>query len=137
MWIVKLALSRPYTFIVLALLILVLGPLIILRTPQAARMYEPGIWVPRVSPTPLLMVVALSDTVTVTDLALAAYERALEPKKLQLMSGGHFDPTCRNSTKRAKQPLPGSANLWTHEKMRTMTEGRETPLPFAQTKPCF
>ncbi len=32
MWIVKLALSRPYTFIVLALLILVLSPLIILRT---------------------------------------------------------------------------------------------------------
>jgi hypothetical protein len=28
-------------------------------------MYEPGIWVPRVSPTPLLMVVALSDTMTV------------------------------------------------------------------------
>ncbi len=33
MRIVKLALSRPYTFIVLALLILVLSPLIILRTP--------------------------------------------------------------------------------------------------------
>ena len=38
------------------------------------------------------MVVALSDTMTVTDLALAAYERALEPKKLQLISGGHFAP---------------------------------------------
>ena len=33
MWIVKLALSRPYTFIVLALLIFVLSPLVILRTP--------------------------------------------------------------------------------------------------------
>ena len=33
MWIVKLALNRPYTFIVLALLIFVLSPLIILRTP--------------------------------------------------------------------------------------------------------
>jgi multidrug efflux pump subunit AcrB len=33
MWIVKLALTRPYTFIVFALLILVLSPLIILRTP--------------------------------------------------------------------------------------------------------
>ncbi|HYY31426.1 MAG TPA: efflux RND transporter permease subunit [Chthoniobacterales bacterium] len=33
MWIVKLALSRPYTFIVLALLIFVLSPLMILRTP--------------------------------------------------------------------------------------------------------
>jgi AcrB/AcrD/AcrF family protein len=33
MWIVKLDLNRPYTFIVLALLIFVLSPLIILRTP--------------------------------------------------------------------------------------------------------
>ena len=33
MWIVKVALSRPYTFIVLALLIFILSPLIIMRTP--------------------------------------------------------------------------------------------------------
>jgi multidrug efflux pump subunit AcrB len=33
MWIVKLALSRPYTFIVLALVILILSPVVILRTP--------------------------------------------------------------------------------------------------------
>ncbi len=33
MWIVRLALRRPYTFVVLALLILILGPLVILRTP--------------------------------------------------------------------------------------------------------
>jgi fermentation-respiration switch protein FrsA (DUF1100 family) len=63
-----------------------------IRSTRAARMYEPGIWVPRVSPTPLLLVVALSDTMTVTDLALAAYQRALEPKRLQLISGGHFAP---------------------------------------------
>jgi uncharacterized protein len=62
------------------------------RSTRAARMYEPGAWVPRVSPTPLLMVVALADTITVTDLALAAYERALEPKKLVTIPGGHFDP---------------------------------------------
>jgi cephalosporin-C deacetylase-like acetyl esterase len=62
------------------------------RSTRAARMYEPGIWVSRVSPTPLLMVVALNDTVTVTDLALAAYERALEPKRLRTIPGGHFDP---------------------------------------------
>ena len=62
------------------------------RSTRAARMYEPGIWVPRISPTPLLMVVALSDTITVTDVALAAYERALAPKKLVTIQGGHFDP---------------------------------------------
>jgi len=33
MWIVKLALRRPYTFIVLAVLLFILGPLAILRTP--------------------------------------------------------------------------------------------------------
>jgi CzcA family heavy metal efflux pump len=33
MWIVRLALERPYTFVVLALLILILGPLTIIRTP--------------------------------------------------------------------------------------------------------
>ena len=33
MWIVQIALKRPYTFVVLALLILVLSPLVILRTP--------------------------------------------------------------------------------------------------------
>src|SRR6202163_2720094 len=34
MWIVRLALNRPYTFIVLALLILLLSPAVILRTPS-------------------------------------------------------------------------------------------------------
>jgi multidrug efflux pump subunit AcrB len=33
MWIVKVALDRPYTFIILALLILLLSPVILLRTP--------------------------------------------------------------------------------------------------------
>ncbi|OCB56256.1 peptidase S15 [Mycobacterium vulneris] len=62
------------------------------RSTRAARMYEPGIWVDRVSPTPLLMIVGLQDTVTVTDVALAAHERALQPKKLVTIPGGHFDP---------------------------------------------
>src|SRR5215475_6344352 len=34
MWIVRVALNRPYTFIVLALLILILSPVMILRTPS-------------------------------------------------------------------------------------------------------
>jgi uncharacterized protein len=55
-------------------------------------MYEPGVWAPRISPTPLLMIVASHDTITLTDLALASYEQALEPKKLVLIPGGHFDP---------------------------------------------
>lgn len=62
------------------------------RSSRAARMYEPGTWIDRVSPTPLLMIVGLQDTVTMADLALAAYERALEPKKLVTVNGGHFEP---------------------------------------------
>ncbi|MGL6036734.1 MAG: efflux RND transporter permease subunit, partial [Legionella sp.] len=33
MWLVRIALSRPYTFIVLALMLLIIGPLAIIRTP--------------------------------------------------------------------------------------------------------
>jgi CzcA family heavy metal efflux pump len=33
MWVVRIALQRPYTFLVLALLLLIIGPLAILRTP--------------------------------------------------------------------------------------------------------
>lgn len=65
---------------------------ITVRSTLAARMYEPGNWIARVSPTPLLMVVATHDTVTLTDLELAAYEKALEPKRLVTIEGGHFAP---------------------------------------------
>jgi hypothetical protein len=63
-----------------------------MRSTGLARMYEPGVWASRVSPTPLLMIVASHDTITLTDLALASYEQAFEPKKLVLIPGGHFDP---------------------------------------------
>lgn len=62
------------------------------RSTRWARMYAPGEFIERVSPTPLLMVVATHDHVTVTDLALKAYEHALEPKRLVMIKGGHFDP---------------------------------------------
>jgi hypothetical protein len=35
--------------------------------------------------------VAVKDHLTVSDLAIAAYERAHEPKRLVLLPGGHFD----------------------------------------------
>jgi fermentation-respiration switch protein FrsA (DUF1100 family) len=62
-----------------------------LRSVEMFTEYEPGAYVEYVSPTPLLMVVAAGDHLTVADEALAAYERALEPKKLVLLRGGHFD----------------------------------------------
>jgi len=45
-----------------------------------------------VSPTPLLMIVADTDEITPTRLALEAYERALQPKRLILMPGDHYEP---------------------------------------------
>jgi hypothetical protein len=62
-----------------------------LRSVRQSRMYHPGFWIDKVSPTPLLMVVADHDFIAVTDLALKAYETALEPKKLELFPGSHFD----------------------------------------------
>ena len=63
-----------------------------LRSAEMSREYEPGIHVPRISPTPLLMIVATRDVLTLTDLELEAFERAREPKKLVLIEGGHFTP---------------------------------------------
>ena len=40
--------------------------------------------------TPLQMIVALGDVLTPSDDSLAGYERALHPKKLVCLSGGHF-----------------------------------------------
>ena len=62
-----------------------------LRSVEMFTEYEPGCYVRFISPTPLLMVVALGDVLTVADLALAAYERALAPKRLVTLAGGHFD----------------------------------------------
>jgi uncharacterized protein len=63
---------------------------ITLRSTLKAQMYDPGVWVERISPTPLLMIVGLQDTMTPADTQLAAFERAGEPKKLITYDGGHF-----------------------------------------------
>ena len=62
-----------------------------LRSVEMFVGYEPGAYLPLISPTPLLLVVAAGDHLTVADIALAGYERAAEPKKLLLLPGGHFE----------------------------------------------
>ena len=62
-----------------------------LRSVELFLEYEPGTYLPYISPTPLLLVVAAGDHLTVSDAAIDAYERAREPKRLELLSGGHFD----------------------------------------------
>jgi fermentation-respiration switch protein FrsA (DUF1100 family) len=66
-----------------------------LRSAELARENEPGIYISRISPTPLLMIVADNDVLTATDLCLEAYQRALPPKRLVALRGGHFDPYVR------------------------------------------
>ncbi|TMF02396.1 MAG: alpha/beta hydrolase, partial [Chloroflexi bacterium] len=48
-----------------------------LRTVDLLMEYEPGAYIDRIAPTPLLMVVAAGDHLTPSDLALEAYNRAL------------------------------------------------------------
>lgn len=62
-----------------------------LRSVEMFVEYEPGSYISHISPTPLMLVVALGDHLTVADHALAAYERALMPKRLTMLKGGHFD----------------------------------------------
>jgi uncharacterized protein len=62
-----------------------------LRTLELFQAYEPGEYIKRISPTPLLMVVAPHDRLVAGELAAAAFETAAHPKKLVLVPGGHFD----------------------------------------------
>ena len=62
-----------------------------LRSVEMFSEYEPIAYLPYISPTPLLMQPAIGDHLTPCDLAVAAYEKAREPKKLNILPGGHFD----------------------------------------------
>ncbi len=62
-----------------------------LRSVEMFTEYEPISYARYISPTPFMMIVALDDVLTVSDLALEAYEEALGPKQLVTLSGGHFD----------------------------------------------
>ncbi len=62
-----------------------------LRTVEMLGEYEPVSYIARISPTPLLMLVAREDHLTPAHLAIEAYAHAREPKKLVIMPGGHFD----------------------------------------------
>ena len=53
--------------------------------------YEPATYISQIAPTPLLVVVARGDHLTPFDLTARAFEDALEPKKLVVLPGGHFE----------------------------------------------
>jgi len=62
------------------------------RSLELIASYEPGQFVARIAPTPLLMILADDDTQTPYAGQLAAFERARAPKKLVTIAGGHYDP---------------------------------------------
>jgi uncharacterized protein len=62
-----------------------------LRSLELLQGYEPGRFLPLISPTPLQMVVAPNDRLVAGEAATAAYEQAAHPKKIVIVPGGHFD----------------------------------------------
>jgi hypothetical protein len=62
-----------------------------LRSVEMFTEYEPGTYLPYISPTPLLMLVAEGDHLVPSELAIAAFDRAHQPKQLVILPGGHFD----------------------------------------------
>jgi uncharacterized protein len=79
-----------------------------LRSVELFINYEPGAYIELIAPTPLLMVVAAKDHLTVADLALEAYSRAREPKRLELLPSGHFEAYVGEGFERAS----GAARDW-------------------------
>jgi len=62
-----------------------------LRSIEMFWEYEPGWYISRICPTPFMMAVAAGDHLVPVDLACEAFEQALEPKKLIVLQGGHFE----------------------------------------------
>ena len=67
-----------------------------LRTIEMITEYEPGSYIAKISPTPLMMIVAKGDHVAAADQALEAFNEAREPKRLVILKGGHFDAYVRD-----------------------------------------
>ncbi|UYV39595.1 alpha/beta hydrolase [Rhodobacteraceae bacterium D3-12] len=64
---------------------------ITLRSMEYFTEYEPGDWVAKIAPTPLMMVAGRYDHLTPADLTLKAYERAMEPKIMLILDCAHFE----------------------------------------------
>jgi alpha-beta hydrolase superfamily lysophospholipase len=73
-----------------------------MRTMEMYAEYEPAAIIERISPTPLMMIIAGDDDITFTDEAIEAFQRAREPKELVIVPGDHrvvyFEEFSRTST---------------------------------------
>jgi uncharacterized protein len=78
-----------------------------LRSVEMFTEYEPGVYLPWISPTPLLLVVAAGDHLVPSELAIAAFENARQPKELVILPDGHFDAYVKGF-----ETASGSARDW-------------------------
>src|SRR5262247_1692039 len=62
-----------------------------LRSVEMFTEYEPGSYLPYISPTPFLLLVAEGDHLVPSELAIAAFDTARQPKELIILPGGHFE----------------------------------------------
>jgi uncharacterized protein len=67
---------------------------------------NPVDYIAQISPTPLLLP-ARNDVLTPAAFAIAAYEKALEPKRPEILPGGHFDAYVQ----RLRRLKPASADM--------------------------
>lgn len=58
---------------------------------EKIREFDPVGPIHLIAPTPLLMIVAEHDSLIPSDLVIAAYERARDPKAISMLPCGHFD----------------------------------------------
>lgn len=86
-----------------------------LRSLEMFQAYEPGEYLKRISPTPLLMVVAPLDRLAPGEWATAGYQTAAHPKKIVLLPGGHFDAY----TGAGFEISSGAARDWFAEHLQT------------------
>jgi dienelactone hydrolase len=88
-----------------------------LRSMEQLYQYEAGSFVKLISPTPLLMIVSHEEV----RLMLPFYEEALEPKKVVLTKGGHYDPYMDEYPKAA-----GATRDWFVQWLGSSTEPKRT-----------
>lgn len=62
-----------------------------LRSVEWLSEYTPEDYIHLIAPTPLLLIPADHDVLTPTDLTIAAFQKAREPKRIEIVPGGHFD----------------------------------------------
>jgi hypothetical protein len=64
---------------------------ITLESLERQREFDPISLIHLIAPTPLLIIAAKDDTLIPLDAAVSAYNRALEPKSIKILTCSHFD----------------------------------------------